>query len=29
MKAFRGEILSVPGDPAVAGPEAICHFADG
>ncbi|AJP71112.1 guanine deaminase [Sphingomonas hengshuiensis] len=29
MKAFRGEILSVPDDPARAGPEAIRHFADG
>lgn len=29
MKAFRGEILSVPEDPAVAGPEAIRHFEDG
>jgi guanine deaminase len=29
MKAFRGEILSVPDDPAVAGPEAIRHFEDG
>ncbi len=29
MKAFRGEILSVPGDPAVEGPEAIRHFEDG
>jgi guanine deaminase len=29
MKAFRGEILSVPDDPAVAGAEAIRHFPDG
>jgi len=29
MKAFRGEILSVPEDPAVAGAEAIRHFEDG
>lgn len=29
MKAFRGEILSVPDDPATAGAEAIRHFADG
>jgi guanine deaminase len=29
MKAFRGEILSVPEDPAVAGAEAIRHFPDG
>ena len=29
MKAFRGEILSVPDDPAVAGPEAIRHYEDG
>ena len=29
MKAFRGEILSVPEDPAVAGPEAIRHFEEG
>lgn len=29
MKAFRGEILSVPRDPATAGPEAVRHFADG
>jgi guanine deaminase len=29
MKGFRGEILSVPHDPATAGPEAIRHFADG
>ena len=29
MKAFRGEILSVPDDPAVAGAEAIRHFEDG
>jgi len=29
MKAFRGEILSVPDDPAVAGPEAVRHFEDG
>lgn len=29
MKAFRGEILSVPDDPATAGSEAIRHFADG
>jgi guanine deaminase len=29
MKAFRGEILSVPQDPATAGPEAVRHFADG
>jgi guanine deaminase len=29
MKAFRGEILSVPGDPSLEGPEAILHFDDG
>lgn len=29
MKAFRGEILSVPGDPATAGPDAVRHFQDG
>jgi guanine deaminase len=29
MKAFRGEILSVPDDPAVAGSDAIRHFEDG
>jgi len=29
MKAFRGEILSVPDDPATAGAEAIRHFEDG
>jgi guanine deaminase len=29
MKAFRGEILSVPDDPAIAGAEAVRHFADG
>ena len=29
MKAFRGEILSVPDDPAVAGADAIRHFEDG
>ncbi|WP_395611735.1 guanine deaminase [Allosphingosinicella sp.] len=29
MKAFRGEILSVPDDPATAGPEAIRHYEDG
>jgi guanine deaminase len=29
MKAFRGEILSVPEDPAVTGAEAIRHFEDG
>lgn len=29
MKTFRGEILSVPEDPAVAGPEAVRHFEDG
>ncbi|HEX8525474.1 guanine deaminase [Allosphingosinicella sp.] len=29
MKAFRGEILSVPDDPAVVGTEAIRHFDDG
>jgi len=29
MKAFRGEILSVPDDPAVAGAEAVHHHADG
>ena len=29
MKAFRGEILSVPDDPAVAGAGAIRHFEDG
>jgi guanine deaminase len=28
-KAFRGEILSVPEDPAVAGPDAIRHSEDG
>ncbi len=29
MKAFRGEVLSVPDDPAVAGADAIRHFEDG
>ena len=29
MKAFRGEILSVPDDPASAGAEAVRHFEDG
>jgi len=29
MKAFRGEILSVPDDPAGAGPDAIHHYEDG
>ena len=29
MKAFRGEILSVPEDPAVAGHEAVRHYEDG
>jgi guanine deaminase len=29
MKAFRGEILSVPDDPALAGADAIRHFEDG
>lgn len=29
MKAFRGEILSVPDDPASAGDAAIRHYADG
>lgn len=29
MKAFRGEILSVPDDPTVAGAEAIRYFKDG
>jgi guanine deaminase len=29
VKAYRGEILSVPDDPAVAGPGAIRHFEDG
>jgi guanine deaminase len=29
MKAFRAEILSVPDDPAVAGPDAIRHYKDG
>ena len=29
MKAWRGEILSVPEDPAVAGTGAIRHFEDG
>jgi guanine deaminase len=29
MKAFRGEILSVPEDPAAAGADAIRHFEDG
>lgn len=29
MKAFRGEILSVPDDPAIAGADAIRHFDDG
>lgn len=29
MKAFRGEILSVPDDPIVAGPDAIRHYGDG
>lgn len=29
MKAFRGEILAVPDDPATTGPEAVRHFPDG
>lgn len=29
MKAFRGEILTVPEDPATAGPEVVRHFPDG
>jgi guanine deaminase len=29
MKAFRGEILSVPDDPAVASADAVRHFEDG
>ena len=29
MKAFRGEILSVPDDPAVGGAGAIHHYEDG
>ncbi|UZK66445.1 guanine deaminase [Sphingomonas sp. M1-B02] len=29
MKAFRGEILSVPEDPLHAGPAAIRHYPDG
>src|SRR5207253_10340237 len=29
MKAYRGEILSVPDDPLRAGPEAIRHYEDG
>ena len=29
MKAFRGEILSVPDDPATAGADAIRYFEDG
>ena len=29
MKAFRGEILSVPEDPATAGAEAVRHYEDG
>jgi guanine deaminase len=29
VKAFRGEILSVPDDPSVAGAEAVRHFEDG
>ena len=29
MKAYRGEILRVPDDPAVAGGDAIRHFEDG
>lgn len=29
MKAFRGEILSVPDDPLVTGAETIRHFEDG
>jgi guanine deaminase len=29
MKAYRGEILSVPEDPAVAGPDSVRHFEDG
>lgn len=29
MKAFRGEILSVPEDPAAAGAEAVRHHEDG
>ena len=27
--AFRGEILAVPDDPSVAGPDAVRHFEDG
>jgi len=29
LQAFRAEILTVPDDPALAGPEAVCHWADG
>lgn len=29
MKAFRAEILSVPEDPRIAGPEAMRHWPDG
>ena len=29
MKAYRGEILSVPGDPVNAGVEAVRHYEDG
>ena len=29
MKAYRGEILTVPDDPAAAGAEAVRHFEDG
>ena len=29
MKAFHGEILSVPHDPASAGADAVCHYPDG
>jgi len=29
VKAFRGEILSVPDDPQFAGPEAVRHYEDG
>ena len=29
MKAFRGEILSVPEDPAAGGAEGVRHYEDG
>lgn len=29
MRAFRGEILSVPHDPAIAGADAVVHIPDG